>query len=131
MNFSVKGRVCESGAWSIGSVRASGAVGPEFEPTFCHSLLSGGPWQDLVSSMRLEPLTSIRCVCGTKEWSQQPRRSVESTSEETQKGSSGAQQRSPGIHPKCRHLQRLCFHQRDEHHIEDLEWRTQLKQHSP
>ena len=66
-----------------------------------------------------------------KEWSQQPRRSVESTSEETQKGSSGAQQRSPGIHPKCRHLQRLCFHQRDEHHIEDLEWRTQLKQRSP
>ena len=43
-------------AWSIGSVRASGAVGPEFEPTFCHSLLSGGPWQDLVSSVRLEPL---------------------------------------------------------------------------
>ena len=56
----------ESGAWSIGSVRASGAVGPEFEPTFCHSLLSGGPWQDLVSSVRLEPLTFIRCVCGTK-----------------------------------------------------------------
>ena len=46
-----------SGAWSIGSVRASGAVGPEFEPTFCHSLLSGGPWLDLVSSVRLEPLT--------------------------------------------------------------------------
>ena len=46
-----------SEAWSIGSVRASGAVGPEFEPTFCHSLLSGGPWQDLVSSVRLEPLT--------------------------------------------------------------------------
>ena len=46
-----------SGAWSIGSVRASGAVGTEFEPTFCHSLLSGGPWQDLVSSVRLEPLT--------------------------------------------------------------------------
>ena len=45
-----------SGAWSIGSVRASGAVGPEFEPTFCHSFLSGGPWQDLVSSVRLEPL---------------------------------------------------------------------------
>ena len=98
-----------NGAWSIGSVRASGAVGPEFEPTFCHSLLSGGPWQDLVSSVRLEPLTSIRCVCGTKEWSQQPRRSVESTSEETQKGSSGAQQRSPGIHPKCRHLQKTLF----------------------
>ena len=54
------------GAWSIGSVRASGAVGPEFEPTFCHSLLSGGPWQDLVSSVRLEPLTSIGCVCSTK-----------------------------------------------------------------
>ena len=46
-----------NGAWSNGSVRASGAVGPEFEPTFCHSLLSGGPWQDLVSSVRLEPLT--------------------------------------------------------------------------
>ena len=45
-----------SEAWSIGSVRASGTVGPEFEPTFCHSLLSGGPWQDLVSSVRLEPL---------------------------------------------------------------------------
>ena len=43
-------------SWSNGSVRASGAVGPEFEPTFCHSLLSGGPWQDLVSSVRLEPL---------------------------------------------------------------------------
>ena len=46
-----------NGAWSIGSVRASGAVGPEFEPTLCHSFLSGGPWQDLVSSVRLEPLT--------------------------------------------------------------------------
>ena len=67
-------KVLESGAWSIGSVRASGAVGPEFEPTFCHSLLSGGPWQDLVSSMRLEPLTSIGCVCGTK-------RTVSSTKE--------------------------------------------------
>merc|ERR1711963_998699 len=93
-------------AWSIGSVRASGAVGPEFEPTFCHSLLSGGPWQDLVSSVRLEPLTSIGCVCytktvsSTKEWSHQPRRrSVESTSEETQKGralvSSGHQEFIP------------------------------------
>ena len=49
----------KNGAWSIGSVRASGAVGPEFEPTFCHSLLSGGPWQDLVSSVRLEPLTGV------------------------------------------------------------------------
>ena len=48
-----------SGAWSIGSVRASGAVGTEFEPSFCHSLLSGGPWQDLVSSVRLEPLTYL------------------------------------------------------------------------
>ena len=45
-----------SEAWSNGSVRASGAEGSEFEPTFCHSLLSGGPWQDLVSSVRLEPL---------------------------------------------------------------------------
>ena len=44
-------------AWSIGSVRASGTEGSEFEPAFCHSLLSGGPWQDLVSSVRLEPLT--------------------------------------------------------------------------
>ena len=48
-----------SEAWSNGSVRASGAEGSEFEPTFCHSLLSGGPWQDLVSSVRLEPLTVV------------------------------------------------------------------------
>ena len=54
--------VSGSGAWSIGSVRASGAVGPEFEPTFCHSLLSGGPWQDLVSSVRLELLNCYGVV---------------------------------------------------------------------
>ena len=48
-----------SEAWSIGSVRASGTEGSEFEPTFRHSLLSGGPWQDLVSSVRLEPLTGL------------------------------------------------------------------------
>ena len=42
-------------AWSNGSV-ALPVRGPEFEPTFCHSFLSGGPWQDLVSSVRLEPL---------------------------------------------------------------------------
>ena len=55
-----------SEAWSNGSVRASSAVGPEFEPTFCHSLLSGGPWQDFVSSVRLELLNCNGVVCHQK-----------------------------------------------------------------
>ena len=35
----------------------SGSRDRRFEPRCCHSFLSGGPWQDLVSSVRLEPLT--------------------------------------------------------------------------
>ena len=35
-------------AWSIGSVRDSDTEGSEFEPSFCHSFLCGGLWQDLV-----------------------------------------------------------------------------------
>ena len=35
-------------AWSIGSVRASGTEGSEFEPSFRHPFLCGGLWQDLV-----------------------------------------------------------------------------------
>ena len=37
-----------NGAWSIGSVRASGTEGSEFEPSFRHPFLCGGLWQDLV-----------------------------------------------------------------------------------
>ena len=40
--------VLGNGAWSIGSVRASGTEGSEFEPSFRHPFLCGGLWQDLV-----------------------------------------------------------------------------------
>ena len=123
-----------SGAWSIGSVRASGAVGTELEPILCHSLLRGG---SLAGSCKLcasgaADLSSIRCVCSTKKkdglinqeeaWNQLRRRKGRAFEH-----SSGHQEFIPnaGIYKK------LCFHQRDEHHIEDLEWRTQLKENVP
>ena len=38
-----------SEAWCIGSVRAYGSEGPEFEPRCWNSFFSGGLWRDLVS----------------------------------------------------------------------------------
>ena len=47
--FFLKKNDCGSEAWCIGSVRAYGSEGPEFEPRCCHSFFSGGLWRDLVS----------------------------------------------------------------------------------
>ena len=95
-----------SEAWSNGSVRASGAVGPEFEPTFCHSLLSGGPWQDLVSSVRLEPLTVYDVPVAPKKMISSKSASVPLRNQGRAMSGVRAQQRSPGNHPKCRHQQK-------------------------
>ena len=40
-------------AWRIGSVRASGTEGSEFEPSFCHSFLCGGSLAGPCNPMRL------------------------------------------------------------------------------
>ena len=95
-----------SGAWSIGSVRASGAVGPEFEPTFCHSLFKRG---SLAGSCKLRAsgaADSLDVSMALKRWSHQKALALPWGIKERTMSGVRAQQRSPGNHPKCRHQQK-------------------------